>query len=1095
MPFFSNIHTVAKYESKLLLRGWFFRIFAALAILFIGLINFGIVAQSKAWIIISIPSNIPYISLLFFNMFQAIIAVFLSSDFLKRDKKLDTSEVFYVRPLSNAEYVLGKTWGNMKLFLGLNLVILVETAIITLTSGAASIDFRAYLIYFFLISIPTLVYIMGLSFALMLIVKNQAITFVVLLGYICISTFYIQEKFYYLFDYMGYALPLMKSSVIGFSNLYEIYTLRFIYLFLGIGFITLTIRLYGRLPNSKQKANIWSIISGAFITAGLFCAYTHVTQFNIKSQNRLDYLALNNAYINSPEIQVDSFDIKLKQLSDQIKASVTISGHTEVKADSFVFSLNPALSLESITDANNEQLNYERKKQIVIVKLNHALENNAPVEWTFNYSGTIDQTICYLDIEKEELEKTVSMDFVNLDKQYAFIDDNYLLLTPESYWYPRSGTGYSTEGTNWMRSVFSQFKTEIEALPNLYAITQGDSISFSNNKFIYKTDEPITNLSVTIGDYQKRTTKIDNIDFSLYTFKGHDKFTSVTDSISDTIPSLIKEHKNRIEASYKLSYPFHRFSLVEVPAQFYTYPRTYSSVQDCMQPEIVFIEEMGFSQYSMNIEGVFENNKRWQQWSNQKQTDNELRVQSLHEFFWLFNNPSAKHDWNYTGRGKMDVKSNENKYYIYPQLFNFKFNFVSDDWNIVNRLIESYLLENNNNQWLRQFNGISEEEETNILFQSESLRDILSSSASPNLMRKAIKLKSQELFSLCEKAMTRKSFRDSLYTYLERNKLRNIPFTEFLDSIQQKANCDLIGYLPEWGDSIRYGEFVFPQPQTVQVRNDETDVYEHTIQIENRSPYHAWAQLTIGLSNTEPKIEILEFNPHETKECILQTESAPNRYTLNTFISKNIPLEIAHKVGRIPREKRIAKEEGQRSINSITIINENEIIIDNEDPTLFTTSETEPVGLMAQWLEQKQTSKSKYSGFSFWNAPKEWIVTTGPQYYGTTQMSAHAVKSGKGNVYAEWKAPIPEHGTYDIYYYVSKTEDINWNRHVKAEYHFSIDGSDKIEDAYLDIRRAKDGWESLGPYYIEKDTAVIRLYNDYALRAITADAVKLVKRY
>ncbi|MGL4493882.1 MAG: xanthan lyase, partial [Tannerellaceae bacterium] len=128
-------------------------------------------------------------------------------------------------------------------------------------------------------------------------------------------------------------------------------------------------------------------------------------------------------------------------------------------------------------------------------------------------------------------------------------------------------------------------------------------------------------------------------------------------------------------------------------------------------------------------------------------------------------------------------------------------------------------------------------------------------------------------------------------------------------------------------------------------------------------------------------------------------------------------------------------------------------------------------------------------------APKEWIVTTGPQYYGTTQMSAHAIKTGKGNVYAEWKAPIPEHGTYDIYYYVSKTEDINWNRHVKAEYHFSIDGSDKIEDAYLDIRRAKDGWESLGPYYIEKDTAVIKLYNDYALRAITADAIKLVKRY
>lgn len=59
----------------------------------------------------SIPSNIPYLILLLLNTGQAVIAIFLASDFLKRDKKLDTSEVFYVRPLSNAEYVIGKIWG------------------------------------------------------------------------------------------------------------------------------------------------------------------------------------------------------------------------------------------------------------------------------------------------------------------------------------------------------------------------------------------------------------------------------------------------------------------------------------------------------------------------------------------------------------------------------------------------------------------------------------------------------------------------------------------------------------------------------------------------------------------------------------------------------------------------------------------------------------------------------------------------------------------------------------------------------------------------------------------------------------------------
>jgi hypothetical protein len=37
-------------------------------------------------------------------------------------------DVFYVRPLSNAEYVIGKIWGNLRVFLLLNLIIMAITA-------------------------------------------------------------------------------------------------------------------------------------------------------------------------------------------------------------------------------------------------------------------------------------------------------------------------------------------------------------------------------------------------------------------------------------------------------------------------------------------------------------------------------------------------------------------------------------------------------------------------------------------------------------------------------------------------------------------------------------------------------------------------------------------------------------------------------------------------------------------------------------------------------------------------------------------------------------------------------------------------------
>ena len=113
MTFISNIQSVAKYESKLLIRSWFFRVFTVLAVAIITFFNFMLFVSEDSggiWIATAIPSNIPYLILLLLNTGQAVIAIFLASDFLKRDKKLDTSEVFYVRPLSNAEYVIGKIW-------------------------------------------------------------------------------------------------------------------------------------------------------------------------------------------------------------------------------------------------------------------------------------------------------------------------------------------------------------------------------------------------------------------------------------------------------------------------------------------------------------------------------------------------------------------------------------------------------------------------------------------------------------------------------------------------------------------------------------------------------------------------------------------------------------------------------------------------------------------------------------------------------------------------------------------------------------------------------------------------------------------------
>ena len=63
MSVLSNIISVSKYESKLLMRSWFYRIFLVLAVLVLCLFNFVTLVFPDGgpsyWIMRALPSNIP----------------------------------------------------------------------------------------------------------------------------------------------------------------------------------------------------------------------------------------------------------------------------------------------------------------------------------------------------------------------------------------------------------------------------------------------------------------------------------------------------------------------------------------------------------------------------------------------------------------------------------------------------------------------------------------------------------------------------------------------------------------------------------------------------------------------------------------------------------------------------------------------------------------------------------------------------------------------------------------------------------------------------------------------------------------------------
>ena len=167
---------IAAYEAKILLRSWGFRIFTLLGLFILGLLTVGIAAPSFSfpYYFRSLSGSIPLFSFKLFNVFQGIIVVFMATEFFKRDRRTDSTQVIFSRSFSNSNYILGKFFGILGLFILMNIFVGLITVLVHLFLSVTPFSLKAYLLYFLTLNLPTLVFLVGLSFLLGMTIRSQA---------------------------------------------------------------------------------------------------------------------------------------------------------------------------------------------------------------------------------------------------------------------------------------------------------------------------------------------------------------------------------------------------------------------------------------------------------------------------------------------------------------------------------------------------------------------------------------------------------------------------------------------------------------------------------------------------------------------------------------------------------------------------------------------------------------------------------------------------------------------------------------------------------------------------------------------------------
>ena len=905
----------------------------------------------------------------------------------------------------------------------------------------------------------------------------------ILLGYFAVTLFFLSFEQFYIFDFLAWRLPLAFSDFVGLPDLYQIILHRGIYFFGGLVFTLLAILTFNRLP----QARLMQIL-----------------------RNRMRQI--NSEYLHLPNITPIAHDIRIEHTGEQITGQSVIRFTNQNKQDvrCIYFSLNPGLKVTGVT-VDDTQVQFGQKVHICEIVLPQSIKTGRSGALKIQYTGVINEGAAYLDITEEKRQEPFYIWLYQIPKKYAFVTPDYVLLTPEVLWYPKIGLPSGVGFPDRLDKPFIDFTLKVSTKSDLTAISQGVVTRQTDGRFEFLPDNPLTAVSLIVGPYLKETIMVDSIEFGLYTMTNHKYYIEHLSAISDTLGDIIHDTFQDFEVRLDLNYPYKRLNLIEVPLQFYAYPRLWTAVQEAVQPEQIWIQEDAASLFHADFGMGKSMMERRLDWSNQSMTDLETQTTLLTNFF------------NYTFLGKKPRRfffggipvSYQPDYNIFPNFYSFNF-FISDTkWQIFNSALEAFLINRVRSSiqdtppWLIE--GLTAEEEANILLRDESLSYLLQDSVHQDKLPGLLKQKGSFLIKLLQNESGTEIFNQQLKAAITNNRFSDINFAKFLSAFDANNLSSFNASLEKWFSGKGLPSFYTHDVQLLKVRDRDRIRSQITFKVTNLEDKTGLIEVSFRYSrrgrgasfqsgaDEDPPV-LYRIAPKQSKRIGLLLDEEPRAITINYLLANNLPLIYSKRFEDAELNEKIEPFHGEEIIPAPQIYDQSqEIIVDNEDPG-FVLYNPPYESVLKQMIhgEDQGEEKIAYQRFEWWSPAPQWTLIKNAVFYGTYIHSAYYIRSGDGQRHAIWKTELPEAGIYDIYAYMFDRDNFWRGRRRRGgelfgNFEYIVKHDTGEERVRMSTDEQDEGWFYLGSWYFSGGQSEVMLTNKSDGRLVIADAVKWVK--
>ncbi len=1037
-----------------------------------------------------IPSSMPCENVIITTIFFSAIVVIMAAQSMWRETYLDTIRPIHSKPVSNLVYMAGKSAGIIVIFMTMTFLALIPTFILNILRAGTTTDISGYIVYPFLIALPAFIFISGITTLISSIFGGRATGFLAVIPMIVLSLLFAGGPISSILDIFGWYTPLMSDPITGFSNTTMLIVKRFFFIFAGLSFFFLSTAIFKREVQSRLLSRV-SIVMAALMFTGSAALAFHSGSLVYRGRRiRKTMRSLDNEASAFPVVEIENSSIFVRHEGDHIecRAALAVRNHDDVDMDRYLLTLNSGLEVTKVTSTDGT-LEYSRNLHHLWVDAGDGLAPGTADTVDIFYSGRIDEETCYLfatEDERSELKRrTLSIDPTVSGKRYAYISDDFLLLTPEVHWYPASGARYDDQRPELCKNDFSTFSVEYSGREGLVPASQGTVTKTGDGKYRFTPSNPLTGISLIAGEFRHRSVQVDSTGYNSYTFKKLDRFDRYIYAVADTLPDLIRDMRERIESDSFLPYPFRKFALVQIPSDFSSHSNPlWPGYGADFQPEILMVPTDNSSGY-MNLDRVFRNAKWYLgQDLNRTPSQKEIQSQTLSLLWILFEERSFFYQRNLVNSGDIPVLGKALDSYI----------ALSNK----NSLLNHYLDPKYHTVYSSRLRPI---ELASRYLDGKSLEDLLHSPSRIDSMAMAVTAKGVSLFTMLEALAGGESLKTILTDIFESEPFTVIEMPRLVATLNKSLGIDIQPVIDAWYSQDDLPGFIFSDIRLSRSLLDEHTIYNLRLKVFN--PEKVDGIFVIDSSTKKEKIYspfIVEAG--RAKEFGIIFHSKPrSSIMIYTLISRNLPNRMRLNSRNIIKDDLVGWEtvfEGERFIDPPRKATDTDIIVvDNEDSRFeILNKKQNRLRTLLPWIKDVE-ARDGYVHMRNNNFPARWTPCLEKRFYGDYVSSACFIGAGQGKNRVAWNCDIQNEGWYDVYAYMTRMTGMS-EKHTREYYNqpydFSVYHSDGVASCRPVMYEAELGWNLLGRFYYNEGKTRVELSDDCTHGVLVADAVKWVKR-